>query len=42
MSFTVALNSTTILINIVGTKATLDSFIFSFLLSVLIVIVIVL
>ena len=39
MSFTVALNSTTIFINIVGTKATLNSFIFDFPLGVLIVIV---
>ena len=42
MSFAVALNSATIFINIVGTKAILDSFIFDFLLGVLIVIITVL
>ena len=39
MSFTVALDSTTIFINMVGTKAILDSFIFDFLLGILIVII---
>ena len=39
MSFAVALDSATIFINMVGTKATLNSFIFDFLLGILIVIV---
>ena len=39
MLFTVALNSTIIFINMVGTKAVLNSFIFNFLLGVLIVII---
>ena len=39
MSFAVALDSTIIFINIVGTKATLDSFIFDFLLGILTVII---
>ena len=42
MSFIVALNSTTIFINIVGTKAILDNFIFDFPLGVLTVIITVL
>ena len=42
MLFIVAFNSAIIFINIVGTKATLDSFIFDFLLGVLTVIVTVL
>jgi hypothetical protein len=42
MSFIVALDSTTIFINMVGTKAILNSFIFDFPLSILIVIVTVL
>ena len=39
MLFTVAFNNTIIFINIVGTKATLNSFIFNFPLGILIVIV---
>ena len=39
MSFSVALNSATIFVNIVGTSAIWDSFIFSFLVGVLIVMV---
>ena len=42
MSFAVALNSTTIFINIVGTKAILNSFIFNFPLGVSTVIITVL
>ena len=39
MLFAVALNSTIIFVNMVGTKATSDSFIFDFPLGVLIVII---
>ena len=39
MSFTVALDSVIIFVNMVSTKATLNSFIFDFLLGVLIVII---
>ena len=42
MSFVVALDSATIFVNMVGTKAILDSFIFNFPLGILIVIVTVL